>query len=205
MEDIGKNFLEWGVAAKALSGNPESGDQYVYQVFPQGALIAVVDGVGHGSLAAAAAREACQVLQSNPGEGVIALARRCHEKLRGTRGVALSLASFSFVEGSLAWLGIGNVRGILLPAGDPWDGREESVFQCPGIVGSHLSRLRASVLTLSPWDTVIFASDGIEDHFDRGLARRQHPQKAAQHIMEQHWRRSDDALILIARYKGAKI
>ena len=45
-------FLEWGVAAQALPGEAISGDRHVMQAFPSGALVAVIDGLGHGEEAA---------------------------------------------------------------------------------------------------------------------------------------------------------
>src|SRR3989449_4247945 len=41
-----------------------------------------------------------------------------------------------------------------------------------GIVGSELPRLRAEVISLTPGDTLIFATDGIKDGFSDGLPAR---------------------------------
>lgn len=185
-----------------MPGCAESGDRYVCHITGDAALFAVIDGVGHGAQAAAAAKQACAVLQANAEENVIALMARCHDRLRSTRGAAISMASFNFKEGLLTWLGVGNVQGVLLPAGSLWSDKEDSLFQRPGLVGSNLPRLQATVVPVSAGDSIVFWTDGIESSFDRTPARSHPPQRAAEMILERHARRTDDALILIARFNG---
>ena len=86
--------LDWGVASLPLNGQSESGDRYVVQFFPGGVLLGVIDGLGHGDEAAAAARTAESILRAQPQEPVISLVRQCHESLRSTRGVVMSVVSF---------------------------------------------------------------------------------------------------------------
>jgi serine phosphatase RsbU (regulator of sigma subunit) len=205
MEAVKHSLVQLGVAGKALPGGSESGDRHVYHPWSQGVLVAAIDGLGHGSQAATAAAEACRVLESGAGEGVIGLLRRCHERLKGTRGVAMSLASLDCVDGSLTWLGVGNVQGILLPADDTWNRREEALLLRPGVVGSHLPPLQAAVLPLNFGDTVVFTTDGIEQDFNRAQIRSRAPQEAAEELLARHAKPSDDALIVIVRYKGSSL
>ncbi len=46
--------IEWAVAAQTLAGQAESGDQHWVKVSTGQALVAVMDGVGHGNEAAQA-------------------------------------------------------------------------------------------------------------------------------------------------------
>ena len=48
-------MIEWGVASRALPGETRSGDLHVVESFAGGALVAAVDGLGHGEEAADAA------------------------------------------------------------------------------------------------------------------------------------------------------
>src|SRR5204862_622117 len=91
-----------------------SGDRAVVIVFPDGALVAGIDGLGHGSEAARAARLAAQVIREGPAEDLPLLARRCHEVLQGTRGAAVTLVYVSARPGEMTWLGVGNVEGRVL-------------------------------------------------------------------------------------------
>src|SRR3989475_13253167 len=65
METLDKLIVEWGVASRTLAGEVESGDKHVVKIFPHGALLAAVDGLGHGEEAAAAANMAGRVLPSS--------------------------------------------------------------------------------------------------------------------------------------------
>src|SRR5688572_24273589 len=87
-------LLDWGVATQALPGEAESGDLHLVVPHPNGVLVGVVDGIGHGPEAAAAAQVAIGVLRRFAHESLGALFRRCHQELVKTRGVVMSLASF---------------------------------------------------------------------------------------------------------------
>ena len=191
-------FLEWGVAAQAFPGQATCGDRHVMQVFPNGALVAVIDGLGHGEEAATAAEIAVATLLGHAHESVIALLNRCHEQLRASRGVVMSMASFNAVEGTLTWAGVGNVEGILRRAGT--NVSDETLLLRGGIVGIQLPPLFASIIPVMPGDTLIFVTDGITPGFADKLDLRDPPQELADRILAQHGKGTDDALVLIARY-----
>jgi phosphoserine phosphatase RsbX len=200
METLAPSTIEWGVASRALQGEPSSGDLKVVKSFPNGVLVAALDGIGHGDEAASAAMVARAILEAHAEESVIALIRRCHEGLRATRGVAMSVASFNLSEALMTWLGVGNVQGVLLRRGLAGGPAEESLLLRAGVVGAQLPSLQAAVLPVSIGDTLILATDGISSDFIRKLARNHPPQKAAESILAQHGKATDDALVLVARY-----
>src|SRR2546426_8152117 len=86
METLNKLIIEWGSASLPLAGEVVSGDKHVVKVLPHGALLAAMDGLGHGEEAAAAANRVARVLQAADNESLISLLKRCHERLRSTRG-----------------------------------------------------------------------------------------------------------------------
>lgn len=200
METLAPSTIEWGVASRALQGEPSSGDLKVVKSFPNGVLVAALDGIGHGDEAESAAMVARAILEAHAEESVIALIRRCHEGLRATRGVAMSVASFNLSEALMTWLGVGNVQGVLLRRGLAGGPAEESLLLRAGVVGAQLPSLQAAVLPVSIGDTLILATDGISSDFIRKLARNHPPQKAAESILAQHGKATDDALVLVARY-----
>src|SRR5438552_17360642 len=128
METLDKLIVEWGIASQTLAGAVESGDKHVGRIFPHGALLAAMDGLGHGEEAAAAANMAVKFLQTSENESVISLLKRCHERLRSTRGVVISLAAFNAVDETMTWVGVGNVEGVLLRADPTVDPRYESLL-----------------------------------------------------------------------------
>jgi len=202
METLTSSILEWGVASRALPGQSNSGDLQVVKSFPIGMLVAALDGIGHGDEAASAASAARAILEAHAQEPVMALIERCHEGLRATRGVAVSVASFNVAHGLITWMGVGNVQGVLLRRDQSGSGTEESLLLRAGVVGVQLPSLRVSVLSVSTGDTLVFATDGIETDFDRRLARNDRPRQAAESILSRHGKTTDDALVLVARYLG---
>src|SRR5262249_20470048 len=109
-------LLEWGVAARAHPGQTVSGDLPLVEPFPGGVLVAALDGVGHGEAAASVARLTVATLRQHAREPIVALLQRCHDTLRETRGVMLTLVSLDAVKRTITWVGVGSVEGVLLHA-----------------------------------------------------------------------------------------
>src|SRR2546421_418276 len=197
-------LIDWGVAASALPGQTQSGDLHLVKSVPTGVLLAVVDGLGHGADAATAARTAVATLDEHASESVLALLQRCHWALKGTRGVVMSLAFADRQQHALTWVGVGNVECMLFHAAGALSSRpaRASLVTRGGIVGSELPQVRAQVLPLAAGDLLIFATDGIRDAFSDGLQLETPPQQLAELILSQHGKGTDDALVLVARYRG---
>lgn len=192
------SLIDWSVAKEMLPGEKESGDHYLVKTLPAGTLLAVVDGVGHGPDARRAAELAIQVIGDMGTSSLIPLVRRCQEKLQGTRGVVLSLAFFSASERTMSWLGVGNVEGVLVRAqGEP---RQESLLVHAGLIGAGLPAIWASTTYVTHGDLLVFATDGIRGAFTEKLNMNAPTREIAQNIIAQHWRNTDDALVLVARY-----
>jgi len=194
-------MAEYGVAKFVLPSERESGDQHFVCCNKSGVLVAAIDGIGHGVEAASAARAAIAILKSGVGEPIISLLTQCHENLRSTRGVVLSLASLDVKHGLMTWLGVGNVQGVLVRA-DKKTGPQETLLLRGGVVGDHLPQLQAAVLPVSQGDLLVFATDGIRTDFTRTLSALENPQRAAERIMKTFCNQSDDALVLALRITG---
>jgi hypothetical protein len=202
VETVKLPVIEYGVARLALPGQKQSGDQHVVSCNRSGVLLAAIDGIGHGEEAANAAEAASSILKAGINEPVISLVGHCHERLRSTRGVVMSLASIDISHGLMTWLGIGNVRGVLVRGnGKEGDGLETLLLR-GGVVGDQLPALQATVLPISRGDTVYFATDGIRGDFADTLTARENPQRAADRILSQFQNGNDDALVLVARLMG---
>ena len=197
-------LIDWGVASSALAGETQSGDLHLVKPLAGGVLIAVVDGLGHGAEAATAARTAVTTLHEHASESVLALLERCHWALKGSRGVVMSLAFADRRQNALTWAGVGNVECMLFhaTAATPANPTRASLVTRGGIVGSELPQIRAQVVPLAAGDVLIFATDGIREGFSEGLQFEAPPQQLADHILSQHGKGTDDALVLVARYRG---
>ena len=208
----GSPLIDWAVAGRSFDGHGESGDQYLVEPFEDGVLVAVVDGLGHGDRAAAVAKAAVAAIKEHADEPVTALTNRCHEELRGSRGVVMSLASLrqqnGGTDGMMTWLGVGNVKGVLLRAnGREQSGEErdrESLFLRGGILGYQLPAPRSSDLAIAQGDTLVLATDGLRSAFSEALTLDGSPQEMADRLFADHRRGTDDALVLVARYLGGE-
>jgi phosphoserine phosphatase RsbX len=190
--------LDWAAAAAVLSGQTESGDRHYVRCRSGSAMVAAVDGLGHGAEAAAAARTAIDALEEYADESLVELLRRCHECLRPTRGAVISLASINFRDDMLTWLGVGNVAGFLLRAdrGLP----TETLLLRSGVVGDHLPPLQTAELRVVPGDVLVFATDGVRADFAESIVVNGSLQTNADQILANYDKGTDDALVLMARY-----
>ena len=197
-----QQLIDYGAAAQAHTGELVTGDAYLVQPFPHGVLVAVVDGLGHGQAAATAAQIAIATLAEYAHDDIVSLVHRCHRALKGTRGVVMSLASLNALADSMAWVGIGNVEGVLLRRKANRSQRQAGIVLRGGIVGYHLPPLRAAVVPIGPGDILILATDGIHSGFVTEVNLAQSPPQIAADILARHARGTDDAMVLVVRWHG---
>jgi negative regulator of sigma-B (phosphoserine phosphatase) len=195
--------LEWGVASHAQGNEVDCGDAYTIQPTASGFLVAVIDGLGHGTAAARAAQRAVdainQLAEAPPQE----ILRACHRALLSSRGAAISLAQINLAEERLAWLGVGNVEGVVLnPVAHHQDSswRSESLVVRGGVVGYELPNLQTGNVPFGLGAILVFATDGIKDGFSGAIRAGRPPQWAADQIMGGYDRVTDDALVLVVQH-----
>lgn len=195
-------IVDCAVAGRTYSGEIESGDLLVMAPFPDGVLLAAIDGLGHGTEAAMAARTAAEALERRALDPVVLLMQQCHQALRKTRGAVMSLASFDAGRNTLSWLGVGNVEGILFRQ-DP-DARPncEHLLLRGGVVGYQMPPLRAATLPIVPGDTLVFATDGLRGSFTQTSPIGRPPQNVADELLARYATGNDDALVIVVRYLG---
>src|SRR5439155_21197 len=147
--------------------------RYLVKIMEDWALVAAVDGLGHGADAAAAADVAITLLEEYTGEPLTTLANRCHEGLRKSRGVVMSLALFDGRRHTMTWLGVGNVEGVLLRRSRMVNTGRETILLRGGIVGYQLPPLHMATFSVVRGDTLIFATDGVRKGFADGVTSSQ--------------------------------
>lgn len=197
-------LVDYGVAARALAGETESGDACLVAPFPGGLLVGAIDGLGHGPEAAEVSRIAVATLKANPGSPVIDLVKICHEALRRTRGVALTLASFQETPSTLTWIGVGNVEGTLFRIDRNAAQPRDTLMPRGGVVGYQLPPLRAASHRVHAGDVLVLATDGIAGSFYNVSPIGRAPQEMAEEILQRYGKSTDDALVLVATYLGGR-
>jgi hypothetical protein len=199
--------LEWGVASAPYRAERESGDSCIVRALAGGILIAVIDGLGHGSEAARAAQRAREVIEQAQDRDLRTIVRACHDRLPETRGVVIGIAALDPSTDSLSWLGVGNVAGHVLHAE-----RAEQPERAPllreellvrgGTVGVRLPALAPTMRAVHPGDLLVFATDGLRAGFTRRVWIGDPLQGIADEILASHHRADDDALVFVGRYVG---
>jgi phosphoserine phosphatase RsbX len=203
-EPTAREPVEWAIATRCRRGETTSGDLAVVTLLPEGVLVAGIDGLGHGNEAARAARKAADVLRGSASRDLVLLVERCHAALKGTRGAAISLAFLSPSDPGVTWLGVGNVEGRVL-SGDPSAIRPKGSLPLGnGVPGHELPPVRTATLELRTGDILVLATDGIEAVFADSLDISGSTQAISERILADHWRPTDDALVVAVRYLGLR-
>lgn len=188
---------KWSMARLPKEGENVCADYYLVKKSEDKILIAVVDGLGHGSKAAEASRRAVEILETFGDESIINLVNRCHKNLRSTRGVVMSLGLVDCTEHTLTWIGIGNVEGILLRADSENEQFAENIILRGGVVGYKLPSLQASLVPVSNGDILIFTTDGVQRNF---VKKGDTPEEIVRYTARNYFKNSDDALILAVQF-----
>jgi serine phosphatase RsbU (regulator of sigma subunit) len=194
----------WGTAGLTMPGETISGDGAVVRSLPDGGtLLAVLDGAGHGSAAAEAAEAGRAILERHAELPLVRLFRSCHDGLRGTRGCAMSAVVLNAAGDRLSWIGVGNVEAIVWRPDPRALPRQQHLLLRGGLVGCQMPIPFEASQPVSAGDLIILATDGVRGDFTPLLNGYDPPQRIAERIVERHATAQDDALVLVARARGA--
>lgn len=194
--------LKWSMASLTKAGEQKCGDTYLVKRYRDKALLAAIDGLGHGESAFRASQKAKYLLDTFSNESIINLVHHCHKELKNTRGVVMNLALIDSWEKTLTWLGVGNVSGILLSMNERGDCDTESVISKHGIVGYNMPSLQASIVPIADGDILIFTTDGVQEYYQEKINTENSTEEIVEFIANNYFKHTDDALILAARFTG---
>src|SRR5207247_8518424 len=105
--------------------------------------------------------------------------------------VVMSLASLDFAHDIMTWVGVGNVLGVLFRLKNPLGLGQEALLLRPGVVGAKLPALQASALPISPGDTLIVGTAGVQQDFAEHCSPQESLQTLAETILARHPPRHD--------------
>lgn len=180
--------------SRSFNNDVHCGDQCDWWIEGDIVTLCMIDGLGHGVRAEAAAKEALDYVSSHLDESLDKLFSGCDKAIRHTRGAAMSIARIDQNDHSLEYAGIGNTRTMMY-------GRKSSHLPSSwGIVGGGYRHLYVERKDLSPYELVIMWTDGIPESiklssYDSYIL--QDEQQLAKRILEDHGRMTDDATILV--------
>ncbi|MEX0732394.1 MAG: SpoIIE family protein phosphatase [Aquisalimonadaceae bacterium] len=198
--------VEYAAASVPCEGEDVCGDRMLFASTKKGFIFGVVDAIGHGKDAAVLSDAVIDTIGNSQvaedaEDYLPQLFKQCHERLRQTRGAALSLAVFDVQSNAMQWLGIGNVSGMIISRDRSGMASYHPLLVQSGVVGDRLAYLKPVQRTLRPGDTFIVTTDGIRPSFADRLPTRFTPRSLANHIIDTYRMRRDDALVLVARYR----
>src|ERR1700728_801371 len=192
-----RGSLEIAAVSEPLRGEEECGDGWGIRRFPDSQVLMVVDGLGHGVLAAEAAREGEQVLARAQADSPQEILQDIHGALKKTRGAAVAVAKIQPEKGLLTFVGVGNVSASIVSAG-----LSRSMASHNGTVGHQMARVQEFTY---PWNAdshLIMHSDGLGSRWD--LERypgiwSKHPSLIATILHRDFSRGRDDVTVLVAK------
>lgn len=173
------------------------GDAWAWCETPKGAATVVVDGLGHGPLAAEAAEEAVRVFREDSSDPCERIVERLHVALRGTRGAAVAAAEVRLEERRLRYSGLGNISGGIYVAQ-----KSSGLVSRNGTAGLTSGRIQAFEYDWPEGGQLIMHSDGLGTRWSLeaypGLATRA-PSLIAGVLYRDHARGRDDSSVLVLR------
>lgn len=171
-------------------GEQVSGDAAVVRTEGARTLLAMVDGLGHGPLAAAAAKDATDYLARVPLESsVTQVLNGLHQALKQGRGAVATLCLFDGKK--LEAAGVGNVELRSM-------GTRVPLFARPGVLGKNLPQLTPLECQLKPGDRIVLFSDGLTARLQVEDVKSLSTAEACRELLERFSRSTDDATVLVA-------
>ena len=187
--------LRYGASQRSYGDETFCGDGWTVSFDEQRRTAMLVDGLGHGALAHAAALAAMRGFAEADLRDPAMTVDAMHAEMCGTRGGAVGVATYDERDGSLRFAGIGNISAALhSPEGT------RGLASHPGIVGVQYRSARAFDYTDAYGKLLILHSDGLQTRWSLanypGLGLR-HPAVIAAVLLRDFDRGRDDATVVV--------
>ena len=151
-----------GVIHQAMQGETLCGDDWIVRGFADGWVCAVVDGLGHGVIAAEACIPMIEAIRTAQGRTTpVELVEAAHHAARATRGAVLAVAVVDTKNHLLRFAGIGNIVGVIVDK----ERRRHLVSQ-NGIVGHQYRHISEFTYPWPKESVLVLHSDGIGSQWD---------------------------------------
>jgi len=189
--------LEFSVFSRPVPGQRYNGDAYFVKRYEDKITFAVIDGLGHGQDAQEASQAAVDCLENYYRRPFAEIFQLCHQRLKKTRGAAMSLCRISLKDRVMTHAGIGNVNTRVYSSE-----KAPAPFCINGTLGVAIRTVKVDDYPLPKDSIIIMFSDGISGRFSPdnlpGFLSLE-PQRLAKRIMDNHAKDNDDATIIVGR------
>jgi anti-sigma regulatory factor (Ser/Thr protein kinase) len=189
--------IDIGFLRDTYPGETVSGDNWAVKPGARGQTLMVVDGSGHGPLAARAAEIATKLFQDHADDDCVSLVERIHRGLAPTRGAAVAVARIDAAQKCVRFVGVGNIAGLLMIGVET-----RQMVSHNGTAGHVAPRIREFTYPFDGTPSIILHSDGLSNRWRiadyPGLAVC-HPSLIAAILFRDFRRGRDDATIAVMR------
>ncbi|MCC7265642.1 MAG: ATP-binding protein [Candidatus Latescibacteria bacterium] len=200
LEHLGTCPLEVGVATRPYPQMEVNGDAFVVRKWAEGALVAVIDGLGHGQLAHLAAQAAQRYVANHFDRPLEDIFRGVAHSCRATRGVVMAVARLDWGLQRLTYASVGNVEARVFGGDKP-----VVLTARRGVLGG---RAPAPLVTEIPWEPhnlLVLHTDGLKSHWTWAEFTSQRQQSAAifaEELLRTQARDNDDVVVIVMKGSG---
>lgn len=193
--------VRFGVSQHSLHNDPACGDAWHLAIQGNRISALIIDGLGHGVEAQAAARAGAQVFGGAPFSTPTVIIEDLHRAMCGTRGGAGAVAQYDADSGHLQFAGIGNIGATLITAD-----KSRGLASHPGILGAQFRKAQAFDFAQCQGQLLVMYSDGLQSRWNLqdypGLVHR-HPAVIAAVLHRDFCRGRDDVTVLVVPLEAA--
>ena len=193
--------FEIGFVSEPIAGEDVCGDGWAARPSADGFRLMVVDGLGHGVLAADAAREAERIFERSQHDSLTMVLQDTNLALRKTRGAAFGLAQINLERGLLSFVGVGNISASVVAPGV-----SRSLASHNGILGQNMERVQEFTIPWNENSVLVMHSDGLASRWDLdrypGIWSK-HPAVVAALLHRDFARGRDDVTVVVAKLAAA--
>lgn len=187
--------VHFGTLSVPLRGELECGDSWSIAQDDVRHSVLVIDGLGHGPLAAAAASAATAAFARQPFAPPAEAMRELHRSLAGTRGGAAACLSLDQEKGQAHYAGVGNIAGVVATVGS-----QRGMVSHNGTLGLTLGRTQQLEYDWAPRSVLILHSDGLSSRWSLAAYPEliaHHPAVIAAVLYRDRSRGRDDATVVV--------
>ncbi len=194
--------LDFGIITRSYPGMALNGDAFLIKLWEEFALIAVIDGLGHGKFAHQAAAKARNYIEKHFDLSLSDIFSGTARACTGTRGVVMAVALIDWELKKLSLASVGNIILRVFNTGEPVHPMIRR-----GVVGLNAPR---PVVTEHPWENdyvMVFHSDGLstrwsfKDFAGRAEEENYSAAELARTLFETLAKDTDDATIVVVKGK----
>jgi len=196
-DEVSSEGVDAAALCVAKPGEEVAGDAWLLREAKGRLVVLLVDGLGHGPDAAAAAATARKFVWDHWDDEPAELVEGMHQALKSTRGAAAAVVALKPATHVGAYCGVGNIACSVHAAG-----ASRSLVSHNGTLGYNMRKIQEFPFPFPAGALLIAHSDGIGTRWDLGAypgLESRSPALIAAALYRDHERGRDDATVAVLR------